>query len=52
MRNELFIIERMKLAQDEIGSGDPLTCVTEMTQAYSSEVASPLLGTRCLELFE
>lgn len=44
----------MKLAQDEIGSGDPLTCVTKMTQAYAyaSEFARPLLGTRCLELFE
>lgn len=42
--------ERMKLAQGEIGSDDPVMCLPKIIQAYASELVSPLLGkgTQCL----
>lgn len=39
----LLFTESMKWIQGEIGNGD-LMCLTKVTQAYTSEFASPLLG--------
>lgn len=39
----LLFTESMQLIQGEIGSGD-LICLTKVTQAYTSEFASPLLS--------
>lgn len=46
----LLFRKRMRLAQGEIGGGDPLMCLAKIIQTQASELARHLLvkGTQCL----